>query len=72
MKIRERIAAGEELAPPPNTAIAGPEYFGFNRREVPPSFPFLMPDAMSPIAISISCFSALLGSDPQEWQVGDG
>ncbi len=28
--IQARIAAGEPLPPPPRTAIAGPEYFGFN------------------------------------------
>jgi hypothetical protein len=28
--ISQRIAAGENLPPPPRTAIAGPEYFGLN------------------------------------------
>lgn len=28
--ITQRIAAGENLPPPPRTAIAGPEYFGLN------------------------------------------
>ena len=28
--IAQRIAAGENLPPPPRTAIAGPEYFGLN------------------------------------------
>ena len=37
-RIREEIdarrAAGEKLPAPPKTAIAGPEYFGFNQPEV--------------------------------------
>ena len=32
--IADRIAGGEDLPPPPKTAIAGPEYFGFNQPEV--------------------------------------
>ena len=32
--IEARRTAGEDLAPPPKTAIAGPEYFGFNHPEV--------------------------------------
>lgn len=28
--IQERIRGGEDLPPPPRTAIAGPEYFGLN------------------------------------------
>ena len=33
-EIEDRRAAGENLPPPPKTAIAGPEYFGFNQAEV--------------------------------------
>ena len=33
-EIEDRRAAGEDLPPPPKTAIAGPEYFGFNQAEV--------------------------------------
>ena len=32
--IEARRRAGEDLAAPPKTAIAGPEYFGFNLPEV--------------------------------------
>jgi len=32
--IQARIAEGEDLPPPPKTAIAGPEYFGFCQPEV--------------------------------------
>lgn len=35
-EIEDRRAAGENLPPPPKTAIAGPEYFGFNQGEVLP------------------------------------
>lgn len=45
-EIKSRIVAGEEIAPPPKTAIAGPEFFGFNVREVPPSSQ-LTPDTLS-------------------------
>ena len=39
-QIEARRAAGEDLPPPPKTAIAGPEYFGLNQPEVlfPPPF----------------------------------
>ena len=33
-EINRRRKAGEKLPPPPKTAIAGPEYFGFNQAEV--------------------------------------
>jgi len=33
--IEARRRAGEDLPPAPKTAIAGPEYFGFNQPEVP-------------------------------------
>jgi len=33
-QIEARRAAGENLPPPPKTAIAGPEYFGLNQPEV--------------------------------------
>ncbi len=33
-EIEARRAAGEDLPPPPKTAIAGPEYFGLNQPEV--------------------------------------
>lgn len=33
-EITARIAAGEDLPPPPKTAIAGPEYFGFCQPEI--------------------------------------
>ena len=33
-EIERRRAAGEELPPPPKTAIAGPEYFGLNQPEI--------------------------------------
>lgn len=33
-EIDARRKAGEDLPPPPKTAIAGPEYFGFNQGEV--------------------------------------
>ena len=33
-EIEARRAAGEDLPPPPKTAIAGPEYFGLNQIEV--------------------------------------
>ena len=33
-QIEARRAAGEDLPPPPKTAIAGPEYFGLNQPEV--------------------------------------
>ncbi len=33
-QINSRRAAGEDLPPPPKTAIAGPEYFGLNQPEV--------------------------------------
>ena len=33
-EIEARRAAGEDLPPPPKTAIAGPEYFGLNQLEV--------------------------------------
>lgn len=33
-EIEARRKAGEDLPPPPKTAIAGPEYFGFNQPEV--------------------------------------
>ena len=36
-QIEARRAAGEDLPPPPKTAIAGPEYFGLNQPEVLPS-----------------------------------
>ncbi len=32
--IEARRKAGEKLPPPPKTAIAGPEFFGFNQPEV--------------------------------------
>lgn len=35
-EIEDRRGAGEDLPPPPKTAIAGPEYFGFNQAEVRP------------------------------------
>lgn len=34
-EIEARRRAGEDLPPAPKTAIAGPEYFGFNQPEVP-------------------------------------
>jgi len=41
-EIEARRRAGEDLPPAPKTAIAGPEYFGFNQPEVPPpSIPVL-------------------------------
>lgn len=33
-EIEARRNAGENLPPPPKTAIAGPEYFGLNQPEV--------------------------------------
>ncbi len=33
-EIEGRRRAGEDLPPPPKTAIAGPEYFGLNQPEV--------------------------------------
>lgn len=33
-EIEARRRAGEDLPPAPKTAIAGPEYFGFNQPEV--------------------------------------
>ena len=33
-EIEARREAGEDLPPPPKTAIAGPEYFGLNQPEV--------------------------------------
>ncbi len=33
-EIEARRAAGEDLPPPPRTAIAGPEYFGFNQPDI--------------------------------------
>ncbi|KAK9803111.1 hypothetical protein WJX73_005483 [Symbiochloris irregularis] len=33
-EIEARRKAGEDLPPPPKTAIAGPEYFGFNQLEI--------------------------------------
>lgn len=33
-EIEKRRAQGEDLPPPPKTAIAGPEYFGLNQEEV--------------------------------------
>lgn len=33
-EIQARRQAGENLPPPPKTAIAGPEYFGLNQPEV--------------------------------------
>ncbi len=33
-EIEARRAAGEDLPPPPKTAIAGPEYFGLNQPEI--------------------------------------
>ncbi|KAK2075880.1 hypothetical protein QBZ16_001622 [Prototheca wickerhamii] len=33
-EIEARRAAGEALPPPPKTAIAGPEYFGFNQTDI--------------------------------------
>jgi hypothetical protein len=33
-EIERRRAAGEDLPPPPRTAIAGPEYFGFNQPNI--------------------------------------
>ena len=33
-EIEARRKAGENLPPPPKTAIAGPEYFGLNQPEV--------------------------------------
>lgn len=33
-EIEARRKAGEDLPPPPKTAIAGPEYFGLNQPEV--------------------------------------
>ena len=33
-EIEARRAGGERLPAPPKTAIAGPEYFGFNQPEV--------------------------------------
>ena len=38
-EIEDRRAAGENLPPPPTTAIAGPEYFGFNQAAVLIPFP---------------------------------
>eukprot|EP00958_Prasinococcus_capsulatus_P016663 scaffold1851_cov390-Prasinococcus_capsulatus_cf.AAC.1 len=42
--INQRIAAGEDLPPPPKTAIAGPEYFGLNKPEVALAIEQLDPD----------------------------
>ena len=46
-EIEARRKAGENLPPPPKTAIAGPEYFGLNQPEVK--------------ATSTCCLSALKG-----------
>jgi hypothetical protein len=40
--ISARIAAGENLPPPPRTAIAGPEYFGLNDAATQVCFLFVL------------------------------
>lgn len=42
--ISQRIAAGENLPPPPRTAIAGPEYFGLNDLSTQAAIEALDPD----------------------------
>lgn len=42
-EIEARRRAGENLPPPPKTAIAGPEYFGLNQPEVRPYLSLLPP-----------------------------
>ena len=43
-EITARIAAGEDLPPPPKTAIAGPEYFGFCQPEIADAIEGLDPE----------------------------
>ena len=43
-EITARIAAGEDLPPPPKTAIAGPEYFGFCQPEIAGAIEALDPE----------------------------
>lgn len=42
--ISARISSGEDLPPPPKTAIAGPEYFGLNVLETVAMLESLDPD----------------------------
>ncbi|BDA48275.1 probable lysine-specific demethylase JMJ16 at C-terminar half [Coccomyxa sp. Obi] len=43
-EIEGRRAAGEDLPPPPKTAIAGPEYFGLNQPEIMDAIEALDPE----------------------------
>ncbi|KAL4855620.1 putative lysine-specific demethylase JMJ16 [Chlorella vulgaris] len=43
-EIEARRRAGEDLPPPPKTAIAGPEYFGFNQPNIQEAVEGLDPD----------------------------
>lgn len=43
-EIEARRSAGEDLPPPPRTAIAGPEYFGFNQPDIVDAVEALDPD----------------------------
>lgn len=45
-EIEGRRAAGEQLPPPPKTAIAGPEYFGLNQPDICASIEALDPERL--------------------------
>lgn len=45
-EIEARRRAGEDLPPPPKTAIAGPEYFGLNQPEIEEQIESLDPDLL--------------------------
>jgi F/Y rich C-terminus len=69
-EIEARRSAGENLAPPPKTAIAGPEYFGLNQPEVqwrndmPQSRAETLPCAQMLQSI---CWTAVAGSRSSGW-----
>lgn len=44
--IRSRRSAGEDLPPPPKTAIAGPEYFGLTHPELLEQIEALDPEGL--------------------------
>ncbi len=58
-EIEARRKAGENLPPPPKTAIAGPEYFGLNQPEVHRQTPSLFLSFLPSPSLSLSLFLPL-------------
>ena len=73
-EITARIAAGEDLPPPPKTAIAGPEYFGFCQPEIADAIEALDPERRCALywAGKEERIAAMAGLPPPSYANGEG